>query len=224
MGFDIVHFNLHKTFSTPHGGGGPGAGPVAVKKSIEPFLPIPVVKETEEGYAFDWDRPQSIGQIHGFWGNFGVLVRAYSYIRMLGREGIRASAEAANLNSAYMTARLQEAFPLPYGRGMHESIFSGALLKKHDLRTNDLAKRLLDYGVHAPTIYFPLLVPEAIMVEPTETETKEEIDRFCDAMLAVAREAEEDPERVKSAPHTTPVRRLDEAKASRELVVRFQFP
>lgn len=224
LGYDIVHFNLHKTFSTPHGGGGPGAGPVAVRKPLEPFLPVPVVTKTDAGYAFDWDRPRSIGKIHGFWGNFGVLVRAYTYIRLLGRDGIRATAETAVLNSAYMTARLLEAYDLPFGRGMHESVFAGTRQKKHGIRATDLAKRLLDFGVHAPTIYFPLLVPEALMIEPTETETREEIDRFCEAMLAVAREAEEDPERVKSAPHTTPIRRPDEAKASRELDVRWSFP
>jgi glycine dehydrogenase subunit 2 len=224
LGYDIVHFNLHKTFSTPHGGGGPGAGPVAVKAHLDPFLPVPVVVKREDGYAFDWDRPQSIGKVHAWYGNFGVCVRAYTYLRTLGREGIREAAETAVLNAAYLTARLQDAYPLPYGRGMHESVFSGTPFKKHGVRTTDIAKRLLDFGVHAPTIYFPLLVPEAIMVEPTETETKEEIDRFCDAMLAIAREAVEDPERVRSAPHTTPVRRLDEAKASRELDIRWRFP
>ncbi|MBI4513539.1 MAG: aminomethyl-transferring glycine dehydrogenase subunit GcvPB [Gemmatimonadetes bacterium] len=224
LGYDIVHFNLHKTFSTPHGGGGPGAGPVAVKKALEPFLPVPLVVQNGDTYAFEWDLPRSIGKLHGFWGNFGMHVRAYTYIRMLGRDGIRATAEAAVLNNAYMSARLERVYPLPYGRGMHESVFSGTPLKKHGLRTLDIAKRLLDFGVHAPTIYFPLIVSEAIMAEPTETETREELDRFCDAMLAIAKEAENDPERVKTAPHTTPVRRLDEARASREPDVRWQFP
>ncbi|NIP82763.1 MAG: aminotransferase class V-fold PLP-dependent enzyme, partial [Gemmatimonadetes bacterium] len=178
MGYDIVHFNLHKTFSTPHGGGGPGAGPVAVKERLARFLPVPAVLRDDEGrYALDWDRPDSIGKIHGFWGNFGVHARAYTYIRMLGREGVPATARAAVLNNAYVSARLVDTFPLPYGRGMHESVFSGSRLKKHDLRTLDLAKRLLDFGIHAPTVYFPLIVAEAIMTEPTETETKEELDR-----------------------------------------------
>jgi glycine dehydrogenase subunit 2 len=224
LGYDLVHFNLHKTFSTPHGGGGPGAGPVAVREPLEPFLPVPVVSRRGERYVLDWDRPRTIGQVHGFWGNFGVLARAYTYIRLLGRDGVRATAETAVLNSAYMTARLEGEYALPFGRGMHESVFSGSPLKKHGVRATDIAKRLLDFGVHAPTIYFPLLVPEAIMIEPTETETREEIDRFCDAMLTVAREARDEPERVKTAPHTTPIRRPDEAKASRSLDVRWSFP
>ena len=224
MGYDIVHFNLHKTFSTPHGGGGPGAGPVAVRSHLEPFLPLPQVVTTDDGYALDWDRPRSIGRIHGFYGNFGVLVRAYTFIRMLGREGLRAMAKAAVLNNAYLSARLESHFPLPYGRGMHESVFSGSELKRTTgIKTLDVAKRLLDYGFHAPTVYFPLIVPEALMTEPTETETKEELDRYADALLSIAREAEDEPELVTTAPHLTPVRRLDEGRAGRELDVRWSF-
>jgi glycine dehydrogenase subunit 2 len=224
IGYDIVHINLHKTFSTPHGGGGPGSGPVAVKEHLAPYLPLPILMQTEGGgYALDWDRPTSIGKVHGFWGNFGVLVRAYTYIRMLGREGIKATSLTAILNNAYMSARLAGTYELPYGRGMHESVFSGSFLKPHGIKTLDVAKRLLDFGMHAPTVYFPLIVPEAIMAEPTETETKGELDRFCDAMLQIAGEAAEDPEFVKNAPYTTPVRRLDEARASRQPDVRYRL-
>jgi glycine dehydrogenase subunit 2 len=225
MGYDIVHFNLHKTFSTPHGGGGPGAGPVAVMSHLEPFLPMPTVKSEGGALSLDWDRPQSIGRVHGFYGNFGVLVRAYTYIRMLGQSGLREMAEAAVLNNAYLSARLEDHFPLPYGRGMHESVFSGTELKKKTgVKTLDVAKRLLDYGFHAPTVYFPLIVAEALMTEPTETETKEELDRYADALISIAAEAESDPEIVTGAPHETPVRRLDEGRAGRELDVRWSFP
>jgi glycine dehydrogenase subunit 2 len=225
MGYDIVHFNLHKTFSTPHGGGGPGAGPVAVMSHLEPFLPVPTVKSEGGALSLDWDRPRSIGRVHGFYGNFGVLVRAYTYIRMLGQSGLREMAEAAVLNNAYLSARLESRFPLPYGRGMHESVFSGTELKKRTgVKTLDVAKRLLDYGFHAPTVYFPLIVAEALMTEPTETETKEELDRYADALLSIAAEAESDPELVTGAPHATPVRRLDEGRAGRELDVRWSFP
>ncbi len=223
LGYDVVHINLHKTFSTPHGGGGPGAGPVAVKEHLAPFLPLPILMQNDDGsYALDWQRPTSIGKVHGFWGNFGVLVRAYTYMRMLGEQGIAATAKAAVLNNAYVSARLGGTYALPYGRGLHESVFSGAFLKEHGIRTLDVAKRLLDFGIHAPTVYFPLIVAEAIMCEPTETETKQELDRFCDAMLQIAEEAAQDPEFVKDAPYTTPVRRLDEARANRQPDVRFR--
>ncbi len=224
MGYDITHFNLHKTFSTPHGGGGPGAGPVAVKAHLEKYLPVPKLTERDGAFVLDWDRPESIGKIHGFYGNFGVLVRAYTYMRMLGAEGMRETAEAAVLNNAYVSEGLREHYPLPHGRGMHESVFSGSeLKKKHGVRTADVAKRLLDYGFHAPTVYFPLNVAEAIMSEPTETETREELDRFVDALRAIAGEAADDPELVKSAPHSTPIRRLDEAGAARNLDTRWSF-
>ncbi|MFQ5689035.1 MAG: aminomethyl-transferring glycine dehydrogenase subunit GcvPB [Gemmatimonadota bacterium] len=224
MGYDIVHINLHKTFSTPHGGGGPGAGPVGVVERLSPFLPVPRVERHGEDYVLEWDHPDSIGKLHGFYGNFGVLVRAYTYIRMLGASGIRDTADAAVLNNAYLSARLSGTYPLPYGRGLHESVFSGSPLKKaYGVKTLDIAKRLLDYGFHAPTVYFPLNVPEALMTEPTETETREELDRYADAMLAISREAEEQPEIVTSAPHDTPLRRLDEGRAGRELDVRWSF-
>ncbi len=224
MGYDMVHFNLHKTFSTPHGGGGPGAGPVAVRESLDRFLPVPVVVEEGDEYRFDWDRPDALGRVHGFFGNFGVMVRAYTYIRMLGREGVRETAEAAVLNNAYLSEKLRDEYPLPYGPGMHESVYTGDRLKEETgVRTLDVAKRLLDFGFHAPTVYFPLVVSEALMTEPTETETREELDRYAEAMNAIAAEARQDPERVTSAPHTTPVRRLDEGRAGRELDVRWTF-
>jgi glycine dehydrogenase subunit 2 len=224
LGYDIVHLNLHKTFSTPHGGGGPGAGPVAVKEHLAPYLPLPILMQKDDAsYALDWERPTSIGKVHGFWGNFGVLVRAYTYILMLGQEGMKDTGYAAVLNNAYVSARLDKIYDLPYGRGLHESVFSGSFLKQHGVRTLDVAKRLLDFGIHAPTVYFPLIVPEAIMAEPTETETKQELDRFCEAMLQIAQEAEKDPEFLKNAPYTTPVRRLDEARASRQPDVRFKL-
>jgi glycine dehydrogenase subunit 2 len=225
MGYDIVHFNLHKTFSTPHGGGGPGSGPVAVKAHLEPFLPVPRVVLREDGsYGLDWDRPQSFGKLHGFYGNFGVMVRAWTYIRMLGRGGVRATAEAAVLNNAYLTALLEPWYGLPFGRGMHESVFSASEMKKRTgVKTMDVAKRLLDYGFHAPTVYFPINVPEALMTEPTETETKDELERYADACIAIAKEAEETPELVTTAPHHTPVRRLDEGRAARQLDLRWSF-
>jgi glycine dehydrogenase subunit 2 len=228
MGYDIVHFNLHKTFSTPHGGGGPGAGPVAVRAHLAEYLPVPKVVRREGAeyeFALDWDRPASIGKIHGFYGNFGVLVRAYTYIRMLGREGIRATAEAAVLNNAYLSVLLEDddTYALPYGRGMHESVFSPVAMKKRTgVKTMDIAKRLLDYGFHAPTIYFPLNVAEALMIEPTETETKDELERFAAALQSIAQEAEDDPEMVRSAPHDTPLRRLDEGRAGRQLDLRWK--
>ncbi len=222
FGYDIVHLNLHKTFSSPHGGGGPGAGPVAVKKHLEPYLPVPITTRAEDGtYALDWNGPNSIGRVHGFWGNFGVHVRAYTYIRMLGREGVPDTARAAVLNNAYISARLSSTYDLPYGPGLHESVFSGSFLKQHGVRTLDVAKRLLDFGLHSPTIYFPLIVAEAIMAEPTETETKQELDRFCEVMLQIAQEAADDPDFVKNAPHSTPIRRLDEARANRQPDVRY---
>jgi glycine dehydrogenase subunit 2 len=226
MGYDIVHFNLHKTFSTPHGGGGPGSGPVGVKEHLAPYLPVPKVVRREDGsYGLDWDRPESFGKLHGFYGNFGVMVRAYTYMRMLGRRGIRETAEASVLNNAYLTALLKDDFDLPYGRGMHESVFSGTSLKKRtDIKTMDVAKRLLDYGFHAPTVYFPLNVPEALMTEPTETETKQELERYAAAMKSIVREAETDPELVATAPHTTPVSRLDEGRAARQLDLKWSFP
>ncbi|HLT58123.1 MAG: aminomethyl-transferring glycine dehydrogenase subunit GcvPB [Limnochordales bacterium] len=217
MGFDIVHFNLHKTFSTPHGGGGPGAGPIAVRDDLVPFLPVPVVERDGDRYYLDYDRPESVGRIKGFLGNFGVLVRAYTYIRMHGPDGLRAVSEQAVLNANYLMRRLASLFDLPYDRHCkHEFVVSGRRYKRHGVRTLDIAKRLLDYGLHAPTIYFPLIVDEAIMIEPTETETKETLDEFVAIMEAIVKEIEEDPELVRTAPHEMPVRRLDEARAARQ--------
>ena len=234
MGFDIVHFNLHKTFTQPHGGGGPGAGPIAVSDRIEPYLPRPqVIRRESTGngsepvYDLDYDRPKSIGRLRGFQGNYGVFVRSYAYIRSLGAAGLREVSEVAVLNANYLLARLKregvlQYLPAAYERlCMHEFVLSGAPMK-HELgiRTLDLAKRLLDHGVHPPTVYFPLIVDEALLVEPTETETKETLDRFAEIVAEVLREAREDPEVARGAPYTTPVRRLDEAAAARRPVVR----
>ena len=246
-GFDLMHINLHKTFSTPHGGGGPGSGPVAVTKALEPFLPRPVVRKgsrvqgfkgsgsdagtpepqnpgtPEPVFFLDFARPDSIGRVMGFHGQFGVLVRAYTYIRMLGAAGLRDAAESAVLNANYVRAGLDGVYDLPYkGKCLHEVVFSGANLKQYGIKTLDVAKRLLDYGMHAPTIYFPLIVPEALMIEPTETESRESLDGFVTAMRQIADEARTNPDILRQAPVTTPVRRLDEAKASRELDVNWQ--
>ncbi len=236
MGFDIVHFNLHKSFTQPHGGGGPGAGPIAVSDRIEPFLPRPQVVRrgsdpahpgTEPFFDLDYDRPKSIGRLRGFQGNYGVFVRSYAYIRSLGAAGLRDVSEVAVLNANYLLARLRaegvlEHLPVAYERiCMHEFVLSGAPMKRElEIKTLDLAKRLLDHGVHPPTVYFPLLVDEALLIEPTETETKETLDRFAAIVAEILREAAEDPEVARTAPHTTPVRRLDEAAAARRPVVR----
>jgi glycine dehydrogenase subunit 2 len=223
MGFDVVHFNLHKTFSSPHGGGGPGSGPVGVVRELEPFLPVPVLERADDGPLFwDFERPQSIGSVHAFYGNFGVMVRAYCYIRSLGAEGLEEVSRRAVLNANYLLARLKDCYELPYdSRCMHEFVLSGISQKAKGVRTADIGKRLLDYGLHAPTVYFPLIVPEALMIEPTETEGKPELDRFVQAMRRIAKEVEEEPETVKGAPYSTPVRRLDEALAARQLKVRW---
>lgn len=221
MGFDVVHINLHKTFSTPHGGGGPGAGPVAVSHRLVNFLPVPRIESDGNKFEFDYDYPKSIGKISSFYGNFGMFVRAYSYIRMHGAEGLKRISENAIINANYLMSRLKDRFTLPFaGPAMHEFVLSGDKLRKHGAKTADLAKRLLDYGFHAPTIYFPLIVREAIMIEPTETETRETLDAFAEAMLQILKEIEEDPEKVKGAPYTTPVSRLNEAKAVRELNIK----
>ncbi|HSO56756.1 MAG TPA: aminomethyl-transferring glycine dehydrogenase subunit GcvPB [Paenisporosarcina sp.] len=222
MGFDCVHLNLHKTFTGPHGGGGPGSGPVGVKKDLIPFLPKPILVKTEEGYHFDYNRPQSIGRVKPFYGNFGINVRAYTYIRSMGPDGLKAITEYAVLNANYMMRRLQPHFDLPYDRHCkHEFVLSGRRQKKLGVRTLDMAKRLLDFGYHPPTIYFPLNVEEAMMIEPTETESKETLDAFIDAMIQIAREVEENPEIVQQAPHTTVIKRLDETKAARNPVLRY---
>lgn len=222
MGFDVVHINLHKTFSTPHGGGGPGAGPVGVKKHLAEFLPVPVIVKKENEYSFDYDRPLSIGKVKSFYGNFGVCVRAYAYIRSLGPDGLRAVSENAVLNANYIASKLKDKYYLPVDREcMHECVFSGDWQKKNGISTLDVAKRLLDFGYHPPTIYFPLIVSEAMMIEPTECETKETLDEFITVMRQIADEAENNPELVHSAPHTTIVSRLDEAAAARKPILRY---
>jgi glycine dehydrogenase subunit 2 len=226
LGFDVVHLNLHKTFSTPHGGGGPGSGPIAVREPLAPFLPTPIVcrHEGEGGYVLAAPE-RSIGRVGLFHGNFGVMVRAYAYVRTLGAAGLREVSDNAVLNANYVRARLRDAYRLPYDRRcMHEVVFSGSRQKAKGVKTLDIAKRLIDYGFHPPTIYFPLMVDEAMLIEPTETESKETLDAFCDAMLAIAREAEEEPEIVRSAPHRAPLRRLDEATAARRPVLRWRRP
>lgn len=222
MGFDVVHFNLHKTFSTPHGGGGPGSGPVGVKKHLADFLPMPVVLKKDDKYFFDYNRPLSIGKVKSFYGNFGVCVRAYAYILSMGPDGLKEVSETAVLNANYVANKLKDKYYLPADTEcMHECVFSGDWQKKNGVSTLDIAKRLLDFGYHPPTIYFPLIVSEALMVEPTECETKETLDNFIAAMRQIADEAENNPELVHSAPHTTIVSRLDEALAARKPVLRY---
>jgi glycine dehydrogenase subunit 2 len=224
MGIDVIHSNLHKTFSTPHGGGGPGAGPVGVSQRLVPFLPTPTVEQREDGtFYLDHNHPDSIGRVRAFNGNFNVLVRALTYMRSMGPDGLRRIAQIAVLNANYIRARLKGSYHLPYDApSLHEVVFSDKLQTAKDVHTLDIAKRLMDYGFHPPTIYFPLIVAGALMIEPTESEPKEELDAFCDAMIAIARECEERPELVRSAPHTTPVRRLDEARAARQPVLRWK--
>ena len=225
MGFDACHLNLHKTFSTPHGGGGPGSGPVVIRKFLEPFLPKPVLGIKDEHYFWDWERPDSIGHIHGFYGNFSIMVRALAYILAMGRDGLRAVSENAIINANYLRVRLAEHFDLPYNRlCMHEVVFSGSRQKAHGVKTLDIAKRLLDFGFHPPTVYFPLIVPEALMIEPTETESKETMDRFIEAMKNIARESETNPEQLQKAPTSTPVQRLDEVAAARNLDINYFAP
>ncbi|MGH2962414.1 MAG: aminomethyl-transferring glycine dehydrogenase subunit GcvPB [Solirubrobacterales bacterium] len=236
MGFDIVHVNLHKSFSQPHGGGGPGSGPIAVSDRIEPYLPVPRVVRRESGngggplFDLEHERPKSIGRLRGFQGNFGVFVRSYAYILSLGADGLTDVSETAVLNANYLLARLSEGragryLPVAFDRRcMHEFVLGGRNAKRElQVTTLDVAKRLLDYGFHPPTIYFPLLVDEALMIEPTETETKESLDAFADAIEAILGEAEDDPQTLKDAPYSTPVRRLDEAAAARRPVVRQRF-
>jgi glycine dehydrogenase subunit 2 len=233
MGFDIVHFNLHKTFTQPHGGGGPGAGPIAVSDRIEPFLPRPQVVEVasqngaEARYELDYDRPRSIGRLRGFQGNFGVFVRSYAYICSIGGDGLRDVAETAVLNANYLRALLAEEgigeyLPIAFDRiCMHEFVLSGRGAKAElGIKTLDIAKRMLDHRVHPPTVYFPLLVDEALMIEPTETETKETLDAFAAIVRSILEEAAEDPSIAQHAPYSTPVRRLDEGAAARRPVVR----
>ncbi|HSL11876.1 MAG TPA: aminomethyl-transferring glycine dehydrogenase subunit GcvPB [Actinomycetota bacterium] len=228
MGFDIVHINTHKTFATPHGGGGPGAGPVGVVERLEPFLPAPVLTQADDGsFAWDADRPKSVGRLHGFHGNVGVLLRAYAYVFLHGADGLREVSGLATLNANYLAALVGEALPLAFDaeRPMHEFVATASPLRRETgVRAMDLAKRLIDLGFHPPTVYFPLVVQEALMVEPTETETKETLDAFAAAMRRAVSEASTEPERLHEAPTTTPVRRLDEARAARQLQLRWTAP
>lgn len=223
MGFDAVHLNLHKTFTGPHGGGGPGSGPVGVSEELVPFLPKPVIVKTEEKYTFDYNRPKSIGRVKSFYGNFAINLRAYTYIRTMGAEGLKKVSEYAVLNANYMMRKLEEHYDLPYKQHCkHEFVLSGKRQRKLGVRTLDMAKRLLDFGYHPPTIYFPLNVEEAMMIEPTETESKETLDDFIKVMIQIAKEAEDNPEIVQEAPHHTIVKRMDETTAARKPVLRYE--
>lgn len=223
MGFDVVHLNLHKTFSTPHGGGGPGSGPVGVAKHLVEFLPVPVVEKAGDQYVLNYDKPKSIGKVKSFYGNFGVMVKAYSYILTMGAEGLTKASKMAVLNANYIKEKLKKHYYLPIDTVCkHEFVLGGLGKDFHDVSTLDIAKRLLDYGYHPPTIYFPLIVESAIMIEPTETESLETLDSFIDVMIKIAQEARENPELLKSAPHDTHVRRLDEVKAARMPVLKWQ--
>lgn len=224
MGFDVVHLNLHKTFSTPHGGGGPGAGPVGVKEKLVPFLPVPAVEKKKNGSFFlNYKKPKSVGKLMTFYGNAGMLIRAYAYIRMHGKEGLKAISEHAVLNANYILHRIKDHYDVPYGTlCMHEFVASGRKQKEQGVRTLDIAKKLLDYGYYAPTIYFPLIVEEALMIEPTETESKQTLDAFADALIEISRAAEETPESVTKAPETLPVSRCDEVLAARKPVLKWK--
>jgi glycine dehydrogenase subunit 2 len=225
LGFDVCHFNLHKTFTTPHGGGGPGSGPVGIKDHLAPFLPTPVVVKDGDEYALDWSRPQSIGKLQAFWGNFGMLVRAWTYIRTMGPDGLRAVSDNAVLNANYVLRRLEDHYDRSApGPCMHECVVSARRQKKLGITAMDIAKRLLDLGFYAPSTYFPLIVEEALMIEPTETESKETLDEFCDAMVQIAREARESPQIILDAPVTTPVRRLDQTGAARQPRLKWTPP
>jgi glycine dehydrogenase subunit 2 len=222
FGVDMMHYNVHKTFTGPHGAGGPGAGPIAVRSPLAPYLPAPVVVQTVDGYALDYDRAKSIGRVRSFFGNVGILLRGYCYIRTLGPRGLREVSENAVLNANYLLARIQKAYDVPYGAPcMHEFVASAqALRRQRKISAMDIAKRLLDFGYHAPTVYFPLVVPEAIMIEPTETESRETLDAFADALLAIR---DEDPELLHTAPHTLGISRPDEVKAAKEPILRWKF-
>lgn len=222
MGFDVVHLNLHKTFTGPHGGGGPGSGPVGVSAELEPFLPKPLVVKKDDFYTLEYDRPQSIGRVKPFYGNFGINLRAYTYIRTMGAEGLKKVSEYAVLNANYMMRKLEKVYDLPYNQHCkHEFVLSGKRQKKLGVRTLDIAKRLLDFGYHPPTVYFPLNVEEAMMIEPTETESKETLDGFINTLLIIADEAENNPEIVQEAPHNTIVKRMDETTAARKPILRY---
>jgi glycine dehydrogenase subunit 2 len=227
IGFDLMHFNLHKTFATPHGGGGPGSGPVAVNEKLLPFLPVPIVTKDECGYHLSYENEAtSIGKVHSFYGNFAVLIRAYIYIKMLGAEGLRRVSENAILNANYLMKILGDYYHIEHQENcMHEFVMDGTRQKKeYGITTLDIAKRLLDKGFHSPTIYFPLIIPEAMMVEPTETECLESLDAFAKAMIEIAEECKENPELVKEAPLTTPVKRVDDVRAVKVLEPIFPLP
>jgi glycine dehydrogenase subunit 2 len=223
LGFDMLHINLHKTFTQPHGGGGPGGGAIGVKEILSRYLPIPVVSREGNQFFFDYDRPYSIGRIHSFYGNFGAMVRAYTYILMNGPDGLRKVSETAIINANYLKTKLRGKYKVPHDVPcQHEFVLSGDLQKKLGVKTSDIGKRLLDFGVHAPTTYFPLIVSECLMIEPTETESKASLDNYAEIMLKIAEEVETNPDLVRNAPHTTPVSRLDEVGAAKELNVSYR--
>jgi len=224
LGFDVMHYNLHKTFSTPHGGGGPGSGPIGVVEKLGKFLPVPEVIEKNGKYYLDYDMPESIGKVHSFYGNFSIIVRAYIYMKVLGSDGLHKVSENAIINANYVKKMLEDTFDLPYKQNcMHEVVFSSENLAQYGIKTLDVAKRLLDFGIHAPTIYFPMLVHESMMIEPTETESKDTLDKFICVMKKIAEEARTNPELLKNAPTATPVRRLDEVLAAKNLDVRYEM-
>ena len=223
IGVDVVQLNLHKTFSTPHGGGGPGSGPVGVGKALEPFLPCPRIKKEDGRFSLDFDRPETIGRMKSFYGNFSIMVRAYAYIRRMGGAGLKRATEAAILNANYIKERLKGTYHLAFDEPcMHEAVFSDKLQTGFGVTTMDIAKRLIDYGYHPPTVYFPLVVHGAIMIEPTETETVDTLDRFIDVMKAIAEEAKTNPQILKDAPTKTKIRRVDETRAAREPILRWK--
>ncbi len=224
MGFDVLHYNLHKTFSTPHGGGGPGSGPVGVRKDLVPFLPVPIVEKTADGkYILNYDKPDTIGKVKGFYGNFGMLVRAYTYIKTMGAEGLTRASEVAVLNANYIMASLKDHYYLPIDKVCkHEFVLGGISKDLATVSTLDIAKRLLDYKLHPPTVYFPLIIKEAIMIEPTETESLQTLDHFIDVMLKIKQEAAENPELLRTAPHDTAVGRIDEVKAAKDMILKWQ--
>ncbi|MCH4888864.1 glycine dehydrogenase subunit 2 [Acidaminobacter sp. JC074] len=223
MGFDIIHLNLHKTFSTPHGGGGPGAGPIGVKSFLEPFLPYPVLTKSEEKYTLDYDRPDSIGKIKNYFGNIGIIIRAYTYILSMGSDGLKRASEVAVLNANYLQTRLKEHYHLPIDElCKHEFVLSGNFGLTHGINTIDIAKRLIDYGFHPPTIYFPLIIDQAMMIEPTETESLENMDKFVDAMISIRKEIDEDPDLLHQAPSTTHITRIDELAAARNPIIVYR--
>ncbi|UCB45515.1 MAG: aminomethyl-transferring glycine dehydrogenase subunit GcvPB [Spirochaetota bacterium] len=222
LGVDLVHLNLHKTFSTPHGGGGPGAGPLLVKQSLAPYLPVPVVEKNNERFVFNYDLPQSIGKLKSFYGNFLICVRAYTYILSMGAEGLRKASETAVVNANYIRSKLKKYYHLPYDDScMHECVFTDKKQKQHGVSTLDIAKRLIDHGFHPPTVYFPLVVDGALMIEPTETESKESIDRFINAMINIAKEAKENPEELKRSPQKSKITRVDEVTAARNPILKW---